>query len=110
MVKTKEIKLDHFLPGSEKSLHSLIEIGTNGHFPLFENNWFNEITITPRIKLSKKHLKIARDIIKRLSRHKALDRKKLILSTLNKSEREVFMQLFFSIVEDQIQRNVKEFH
>ena len=37
--------LDRIISQQEKSLYSLIEIGTKGHYPLFDNSWLNEIKI-----------------------------------------------------------------
>ncbi len=81
----------------------LIELGTQGHFPLFFQDWIQDSFQGERkpISLSKarKEVKLTLD---NLSRHKNFERKKIALSSMEKNKREVFIQSFFRVVENKI--------
>lgn len=98
------------LPSSKDSheLRSFIELGTRGHFPLFPSSWIGDVF--------KEHEKNdaanddIKNILKKLSKHRSLDRKKTILLSLTEDERTIFIKEFFKMVENKILDQKPEIH
>ncbi len=86
----------------EKSLKSLVDLGVQGHFPLFEPEWIKGLIKKGHKKITGKDRTITKNILKRMSRHTALDRKKTILLSVEQEERDSFVRTFISIVEGKI--------
>jgi len=85
-------------------LKSLIELGINGHFPLFERNWIEESTelkVDPKRMTLEESEKI-RNIIERLEKHTRIDRQQTILLSLNHQDRSLFIKAFLTMVETRI--------
>jgi hypothetical protein len=98
----KEVYLDFNKMGNDPEIASLVEFGTRGHFPLFYPQWFYEVFSSQNKCLSKSDEDRAKKILKKLQKHKSLDRKKTLLSSLNKDERDLFIKSFLKIVEGKI--------
>ena len=85
---------------------SLVEIGTKGFFPLFYPQWLYEVSnpkTNPHSKpVSKQEEEKAKKILKQLQKHKSLDRKKTLLSSLEKEDRMLFIKTFLKAVEGKI--------
>ena len=86
----------------DTSIHSLVELGMHGHFPLFMEDWISSSAKQPKKSLTKKDRLKAKDIINRLNRHKGLERKKTVLTSLSDEDRAVFVRVFLEIVEHKI--------
>ena len=86
----------------EKSLKSLIELGVKGHFPLFHPEWANEVILEGKKPLTKKEKIKAKEIMNRLLNHRSLERKRIILLSLELKEREIFIRAFLDMVEGKI--------
>ena len=86
----------------DSSLHSLVELGMNGHFPLFMEDWITASTRSPKKGLTKKDRLRAKEIITRLDKHKGLERKKTFLTALSDEDRDLFVRVFLEIVEHKI--------
>ena len=81
---------------------SLVEIGTKGFFPLFYPQWLYEVSIPQSNPVSKQEEEKAKKILKLLQKHKSLDRKKTLLSSLGKEDRTLFIKTFLKVVEGKI--------
>ena len=85
----------------DKTIGSLIDIGMSGFFPLFHDEWLSDSkselgTLNEKDKLQ------AKKILNRLTSHRGIDRKKTILLTLSKKDRQLFINLFLKMVENKI--------
>jgi hypothetical protein len=87
---------------NDQSFKSLIDLGTQGHFPLFDLRWLGDIRGLEPNKLTNAEKLQAKKIIKRLAKHKTLERKKTILISLAKNERQLFIRAFLNMVEGKI--------
>ena len=86
----------------EKSLKSLVELGMKGFFPLFHQDWTQELNLSEQKTLTKREKKKAKDIMNRLLNHRGIERKKIILISLSPEERTLFMRAFMEMVEGRI--------
>ena len=100
----------HYRP--EESMKALINLGTQGHYPLFHDLWLKD----PEIK-EKKFQKItglerarAKKLFLRVSKHRQLDHKKTVLLSMNDGDRILFMKAFFKLVEGKILDLKPEIH
>jgi hypothetical protein len=100
----------HYRP--EESMKALIHLGTQGHFPLFQELWLKD----PEIK-AKKFLKItglerarAKKLFLRVSKHRQLEHKKTVLLSMDDDDRLLFMKAFFKLVEGKILDLKPEIH
>ena len=100
----------HYRP--EESMKALIQLGTQGHYPLFHELWLKD----PEIK-EKKFQKItglerarAKKLFLRVSKHRQLDHKKTVLLSMNDGDRILFMKAFFRLVEGKILDLKPEIH
>lgn len=86
-----------------KPFEHLLQLGTRGHFPLFEKSWLEFLTeenfYLPEKKIS---TELLNKIKTGLGKHKTIQRKKTFLFSLEKEDREAFITMFFKDVENQI--------
>ena len=100
----------------EQNIKTLIDMGINGHFPLFHQEWLDDYfnseacIETKSQKLNRKEKSRAQKIIQRLSKHRELERKRIILHSLNREERVLFIRAFFDMVENKILDRQPEIH
>lgn len=85
-----------------EQMKSLIELGRNGHFPLFHESWIEEVSREKNTRPNKADQKKAKEIMDKLAQHKNLDRKRTLLLSLPEAERKLFIKEFFSLVEQSI--------
>ncbi|MCB9061061.1 MAG: hypothetical protein H6622_06030 [Halobacteriovoraceae bacterium] len=85
------------------TLKSLIELGSNGHFPLFMTDWlkeyFNSDLNTPASKIQNRKIK---ELFRTLERYETLERKRIFMLSLECEDRFLLIREFFSQVEDYI--------
>ena len=83
------------------SLKTLIELGSNGHFPLFMSDWlkdfFNSDYCAPASKSDNKKIK---GLLRTLERYESLERKRIFLLSLDCEDRILLMKEFFNRVEN----------
>ncbi|WP_127717636.1 hypothetical protein [Halobacteriovorax sp. HLS] len=91
------------------SMNSLIEMATNGHFPILENEWINSI-FTEKNNLSDAERKKAQKILKRVSEHRSLERQKTVIFSMNNAERTLFIKAFMNLVEGRILDEMPQLH
>jgi hypothetical protein len=83
------------------SLKSLVELGSFGHFPLFETDWIEEATDMKKSLTGNEKVK-AKKLFVRLGQHKSLGRKKTLLCSLSSDERRLFIRAFLKMVENKV--------
>lgn len=105
----KENELNNLEQRKSPSMNSLIEMATNGHFPILENEWINAI-FTEKKKLNESEKKKAQKILKRVSEHRSLERQKTVIFSMNDSERSLFIKAFMNLVEGRILDEKPQIH
>jgi len=80
-------------------IRSLIELGMKGHYPLFEQTWISGLCMEKKLRFNHKEKMITKNIFDKLSGHRGLERKKILLSSINEEEREIFVKAFLKLVE-----------
>ena len=80
-------------------IRSLIELGMKGHYPLFEHAWISNLCMDKKLRFNHKEKLITKNIFDKLSGHRGLERKKILLSSINEEEREIFIKAFLKLVE-----------
>jgi Leu/Phe-tRNA-protein transferase len=91
-----------FYDRNDRSIKSLVELGAKGHFPLFDSNWLSEFyNVTPK-KLTGHEKVEAKKLLKRVSKHRSLERKKTVILSMKESERHLVLKAFFKMVENKI--------
>lgn len=107
------------LSRKEKTVKTLIQMGQNGHYPLFDSQWFYECfhqwacqqQSGQKLKpLTVKEKMRARKILQRLLLHRSYDRQKTILLTLDTDDRHLFMREFCHMVEGKILDEKPQIH
>jgi len=93
----------------EKSLKSLIEMGTKGHFPLFFDEWMGELGSVD-LGLTEREGYKAKRILDRLKEHRTIERQKVVLMGLSERERNLVMRAFLKMVETKILDKRPELH
>lgn len=92
---------------SKSELDALIEMGSRGIFPIFQQNWMNETyalirtskkTFKPKAKDKRKFNEIA----KRVAAHSTIQRKQTLLFALAPEDRQLFIRMILSMVEEKI--------
>ena len=84
-----------------QSIKSLIELGANGFFPLFEEKWFLQKELKEK-KLTGNEKVKAKKLFSRVAGHRGINRKKTILLSMTEEERNLFMRAFMKMVEMKI--------
>lgn len=97
---------------NEQSIRSLIDMGVKGYFPLFRNEWIEEIfsSANDETKKSKKNQhkltgqekEKAKSIIQRLAKHRTLERKQVVISAMDDKDRKLLVRAFMKMVEGKI--------
>jgi hypothetical protein len=88
----------------EESMKALISLGVQGHFPLFLDTWLNDPVIKEKrfSKITGQERAKAKKLFSRVSKHKSLEHKKIVVLSMNDDERSLFIKAFFKIVEGKI--------
>ena len=102
--------LDELRRSEEKNFKSLVELGTKGFFPLFYDSWLHEAKKESTKKLSSHEKRMAKAIMKKLHKHKSIERKKTLLLSLDSKERIYFVKAFLKLVEGKILDEQPELH
>lgn len=91
-----------FYERNDRSIKSLVELGTKGFFPLFDTNWLNDFYSGSPKKLTGNEKVKAKKLLKRVSKHRSLERKKTVMLSMNEDERNIVLKAFFKMVENKI--------
>ena len=84
---------------NDKSFKPLIELGMSGHYPLFLNEWINNLR---EKRLNKSEMIKVKKLITQLSKHKTIERKKTLLFSLADTDRDLFIKAFLQVVEGRL--------
>lgn len=92
-------------------LQNYINLARNGHYPLFFKEWIDE-GLRHNIKSSSymRATKTVDLVFKNLEKHKGTERKKNFLMSLKDEERREFVKSFYTLVEYDLTRELKELH
>ena len=93
--------LNNIYLGPSSIIRSLIELGTFGHYPLFNQEWVKEAINTKKNMGKIEKLK-AKEIFKILEKHRSIERQKAYITDLAEEERIIFVRFFVKIVEGKI--------
>ncbi len=91
-----------FYDRNDRSIKSLVELGAKGFFPLFDNNWLNDFYAEQPKRLTGNEKVQAKKLLKRVSKHRSLERKKTVILSMNQEERHLILKAFFKMVENKI--------
>lgn len=107
-----EAKLSGDNTNSTTQLQSLIQLGSSGHYPLFFDDWVKDTLSTKEKRhISYKDAKIkVKSTLKKLEKHKSLERKKIALMSFKDKERQNFIKSFLKMVEFEILDHYKDLH
>lgn len=100
MAQRAEVSLE-FYHRTDRSIHHLVELGTYGHFPIFEMDWIKEIGPNRR-KLTGNEKVKAKKLLERLCDHRSIERKRIVISSMNDDDRQLVVRAFLKLVEGKI--------
>lgn len=115
-ISHNELKKKLLKPNSvevNNTLNSLISLATKGHLPLFHDEWIHEAVKNLHTKKKMNIIEAKRKVnsaLKKLDRHRQIDRKKTALFQMSTNERNELIEAFLQIVEGQTLDNLKELH
>ena len=90
-----------FYHRTDRSIHHLVELGTFGHFPLFDIDWILEVG-PQRNKLTGNEKVKAKKLLERLCVHRSIERKKVVLTGMDPIDRQLVVRAFLKLVEGKI--------
>lgn len=98
-------------PAGQDELTMLLNLASQGHLPLFHQQWIRESyqVQVPRMSFARA-TKVVQEGLKRLERHQSFDRKQTALSAFSETERKEFILSFFKMVEYKTLDTLKELH
>lgn len=97
-------------PSINNSLKGYIELAKTGHYPLFFQEWLDGSMKEARPISFTSANKNVKELFKKLSKHRTIEKKKTALISLNELEREEFIRSFFKVVERDILKDLKSLH
>lgn len=95
-----EVHLEFFHKDSQ-SIKSLVELGVNGFFPLFEDQWQDSMKFSNKT-LSGQEKVQAKKLFSRIASHRGINRKKTIIMSMTHDERDLLTRAFMKMVEIKI--------
>jgi hypothetical protein len=95
---------------TQTDLGQLITLASQGHLPLFHQQWIRDSFSENRRLSFARASRIVEEGLKRLERHQTYDRKQTALGAFSASERHEFIQSFFKMVEYKALDQMKELH
>ncbi|MFX3675734.1 MAG: hypothetical protein ACN6I6_01730 [bacterium] len=105
--------MEIFKRSPDHTIKSLIEWGTQGHYPLFDRDWLEALNPVPgkRLRaLSTNQKSKVKTILKRLSGQTSFERKRTVLFSLSQEDRSAFIRAFMNAVEHKILDTSPELH
>jgi hypothetical protein len=96
----------------EDSMKALINLGVQGHFPLFLDQWINSPDVKERrfSKITGLERAKAKKLFNRVLKHRSLEHKKVVVFSMSDDERSLFIKAFFKLVEGKILDQRPELH
>ncbi len=96
-----------------QGLDQLIEAGSSGYLPLFYPEWIEEsfIDVAEAKKMSfSRAAENVHRIYRQIERHSTIERKKIAIQALNKTDRKEFIVSFMKMVEYRALDKMRELH
>lgn len=96
----------------EESMKALINLGMHGHYPLFHESWITEATTQKKnfLKITGVERARAKKLFTHVLKHRLLERKRIVLLSMNDEDRILFIKAFFKLVEGKILDQKSELH
>ena len=91
-----------FYHRNDRAIKTLVHLATQGYYPLFEENWMEEIGQAKPKKLTGNEKAKAKTLFKRLCEHRTIERQKTVFWAMKSGDRELFMRAFLKMVEVKI--------
>lgn len=92
------------------SLKGYIDLAKTGHYPLFFEEWLDGSLKEPKAISYTNANRNVKELFGKMSKHRSVERKKTLLTSLPQTEREEFIQSFFKLVERDILKDLKNLH
>ncbi len=105
--------MELFKRSSDRTISSLIDWGTHGHYPLFDRDWLVTLELAPgqrlrRLSINEKSK--VKTILKKLATQSSFERKRTVLFSLSAQDRATFIRAFMHAVEGRILDSSPELH
>ncbi len=95
----------------EDSMKALIQLAISGHYPLFLDQWINELEIYKRTnKITGLERAKAKKLFQKVLKHRTLEHKKIVVMSMNDEDRNLFIKAFLKLVEGKILDQKPEIH
>lgn len=91
-----------FFHRNDRAIKSLVHLATQGFYPLFEDNWMQELWDDRPKKLTGNEKAKAKTLFKRLCEHRTLERQRTVFWSMSDSDRLLFKRAFLKMVEVKI--------
>lgn len=91
-------------------MKSYIYLAKTGHCPLFFEEWLDQSLKEARPVSYRNASQNVKELFTRLAKHRSVERKKTLLTSLSESERDDFIRSFFKLVERDILKDLKTLH
>ncbi len=88
---------------NDRSLKSLITLGSRGYYPLFEGKWLEEAKENSKEKsLTGNEKAKAKTLFKRICSHRTIERQRIVVNAMTKQDRDLFVRAFLKMVENKV--------
>ena len=96
----------------EESMKALINLGVQGHFPLFHESWITSNSLNQKnlLKITGVERARVKKLFNNVLKHRHLERKKIILLSMSDEDRNLFIKAFIHLVEGKILDQKMELH
>ena len=91
-----------FFHRNDRAIKSLVDLATRGFYPLFEDNWLEEVWNDRPKKLTGNEKAKAKTLFKRVCEHRSLERQRTVFWSMKNEERKLFKRAFMKMVENRI--------
>lgn len=91
-----------FYHRNDRAIKSLIELAALGFYPLFEDNWMQEVWQNKPKKLTGNEKAKAKTLFKRLCEHRTLERQRTVFWSMKDEDRMLFKRAFLKMVENKV--------
>lgn len=91
-----------FYHRNDRAIKSLITLATRGYYPLFEENWMDEVWQERPKKLTGNEKAKAKTLFKRLCEHRTIERQRTVFWAMEDEDRLLFKRAFMKMVENKI--------
>ncbi|MEC7276020.1 MAG: hypothetical protein VXV96_06850 [Bdellovibrionota bacterium] len=91
-----------FYHRNDRAIKSLVELAALGYYPLFEEDWLNEVWSEKPKNLTGNEKAKAKTLFKRLCEHRSLERQRTVFWAMKEEDRVLFKRAFLKMVETKI--------